>query len=102
METLRFGLTLALLLPLAAAAEEDGNEFLGFMQKPKTREVAMAYIDAARLEWNGSLFCIEGAEPQAQAFDAVRRYLETHPDELFRPRRYLIIQGLRAGHPCKP
>jgi len=92
---------IGLLLPLAALAEDDGNELLAFMQKPQSREVAMAYIDAARIEWNGRLFCIDGADPQSQAFDAVRQYLETHPDELFRPRRYLIIQGLRTGHPCR-
>jgi hypothetical protein len=96
-------LALGLALPLVAAAapEEDGADFLRFMQRPESREVAMAYVDAARLEWNGTLFCIEGADPQRQAFEAVKHYLETHPDELYRPRRYLIIQGLRAGHPCQ-
>ena len=84
-----------------AIAEDDGNELLGFMRKPASRDVAMMYIDAARLEWNERLFCIAGADPQAQAFDAVRQYLESHPDELFRPRRYLIIQGLRTGFPCR-
>lgn len=88
------------VLSLPAAAEEDGNEFLEFMRKPVSREAAMAYVDAARAEWNGRLFCIEGGDPQAMAFDAVRRYLETHPEELYRPRRYLIIQSLRTGFPC--
>ena len=92
---------IGLLLSGMALAEDDGNELLEFMRKPQSREVAMAYIDAARKEWNGTLFCIEGGDPQAQAFDTVRHYLESHPDELFRPRRYLIIQGLRTGHPCR-
>lgn len=91
---------LAFLLPVVAAAEEDGNELLDFMRKPQLREVAMAYIDAARLEWNMALFCIEGDDAQARAFDAVKAYLEAHPDQLYRPRRYLVIQGLRTGFPC--
>ena len=92
---------LLLLFPVLACAEDDGNELLAFMQRAESREVAMAYIDAARKEWDGSLFCITGGDPQQLAFDAVRQYLETHPDQLFRPRRYLIIQGLRTGYPCK-
>jgi hypothetical protein len=30
----------------------------------------------------------------------VRSYLESHPQELWRPQRYLIIQGLRGAFPC--
>jgi hypothetical protein len=90
------------MLPALACAEDDGNELLAFMQRADAREVAMAYVDAARKQWDGTLFCIAGGDPQKLAFDAVRQYLETHPDQLFRPRRYLIIQGLRAGYPCKP
>jgi hypothetical protein len=97
-------LLFALLLVFSAGvvAEEDGNELLGYMQRAQSREVAMAYIDAARKEWDGTLFCIRGDDPQKLAYDAVRKYLETHPDELYRPRRYLITQGLRVGFPCKP
>jgi hypothetical protein len=97
-------LLLALLLTTSAvaSAEEDGNELLAYMQHAQTRGVAMAYVDAARKEWDGALFCIGGGDPQELAFSAVRQYLESHPEELFRPRRYLIIQGLRAGYPCKP
>jgi hypothetical protein len=90
-----------MLLPGTAAAEDDGNELLAFMRSKGSRDVAMMYIDAARIEWDRRLFCIEGDDPQGQAFESVRQYLESHPDELFRPRRYLIIQGLRAGHPCR-
>ncbi len=99
---LKMFLIASFALPMPAAAEEDGNELLEFMRKPALRDVAMTYVDAARVEWNGRLFCIEGDDPKAMAFEAVRQYLETHPDELFRPRRYLVIQGLRTGYPCRP
>jgi hypothetical protein len=36
------------------------------------------------------------------AFGAVKTCLETHPEERYRPRRYQIIQGLRAAYPCPP
>ena len=92
---------LLLVCPVAAFAEEDGNDLLAYMKHAETREVALTYIDAARKEWDATLFCIKGDDPQKQAFDTVRQYLETHPDELFRPRRYLVIQALRTGFPCK-
>ncbi len=91
-----------LMFSAVAFAEEDGNELLAYMQRADSRDVAMAYVDAARKEWDGTLFCIAGGDPQKLAFEAVRQYLESHPDQMFRPRRYLIIQGLRAGYPCKP
>lgn len=94
-------IALLLLLPVVVSAEDDGTELLSYMQHAESQGVAMMYIDAARKEWDGTLFCITGGDPQKLAFDAVRQYLETHPDQLFRPRRYLIIQGLRAGYPCK-
>ena len=90
-----------LMFSAIAFAEEDGNELLAYMQRADSRAVAMAYVDAARKEWDGTLFCITDGDRQKLAFDAVRQYLETHPDQLYRPRRYLIIQGLRAGYPCK-
>lgn len=92
---------LLLMYSAVAFAEEDGNELLAYMQRADSRDIAMAYVDAARKEWDGTLFCVNGGDPQKLAFDAVRQYLETHPDQLYRPRRYLIIQGLRAGYPCK-
>jgi hypothetical protein len=94
-------LAAGLALSGPAAAEDDGNELLAFMRNKASRDVAMMYVEAVRSEWDQRLFCIEGEDPQGQAFDSVRQYLESHPDELFRPRRYLIIQGLRAGHPCR-
>ena len=93
---------LFLVFSAGVFAEEDGNELLGYMQRAQSREVAMAYIEAARKEWDGTLFCVRGDDPQKLAFDAVRKYLNTHPDELYRPRRYLITQALRIGFPCKP
>lgn len=94
-------IALLLMLPALVCAEDDGNELLGYMQHPESRPVAMTYIEAARKEWDGTLFCVTGGDPQKLAFEAVRQYLESHPDQLYRPRRYLIIQGLRAGYPCK-
>jgi Rap1a immunity proteins len=97
----RLILAFLLTLPLAAAAEEDGEELLGYMRKPATRELASNYIDAVWKEWNGGgLFCIPEGDRKAMAFDAVKAYLESHPDQLFRPRRYLIVQGLRGDYPC--
>ncbi|HEX7810646.1 MAG TPA: Rap1a/Tai family immunity protein [Burkholderiales bacterium] len=95
-------IALLLMAPALASAEDDGNELLGFMQNPGSRDVAMMYVEAARKEWDGTLFCVTGGDPQKLAFDAVRQYLESHPEQRYRPRRYLIIQGLRTGYPCKP
>ena len=91
---------LLLAIPAIALAEDDGNELLDFMQRPAAHGVALAYIDDVRTQWDGTLFCIPGDDRQAQAFDAVKLYLETNPEQRFRPRRYLIIQGLRAAYPC--
>lgn len=99
---------LLLVLPGLAFAEDDGEELLGLMQRPATREAAAAHIDDVRAKWDGTVFCIakgnpHAAEnPQAAAFVAVKSYLGTHPEERYRPRRYLIIQGLRAAYPCPP
>jgi len=93
---------LLLAIPLSALAEEDGNELLDFMQRSVSHDVAIAYIDNVRLEWDGTLFCIPGNDRKAQAFDAGKLYLEGNAEQLFRPRRYLIIQGLRAAYPCQP
>jgi hypothetical protein len=97
----RLMLAVLLALPMAAAAEEDGEEFLEFMRKPAMREMVTAHIDSVWKEWNGGgLFCIPEGDRQALAFDAVKTYLESNPDQLFRPRRYLIVQGLRGAYPC--
>ena len=101
-------LILLLVLPSLAVAEDDGEELLGMMEKPAGREIALAQIDDVRARWDGSVFCIARGNPHAPdiaqnaAFTAVRSYLETHPEERYRPRRYLIIQGLRGAYPCTP
>jgi hypothetical protein len=94
---------LAAAFAAPAAAEDDGSEFLSLMNinKPKARELAQRYIDNAADKWDGSVFCTP-EEDRAQArFNAVKTYLESHPDQLWRPQRYLIIQGLRTAFPCK-
>jgi hypothetical protein len=91
-----------------AFAEDDGEELLGLMARPVTRQIALEHIDDVRTRWDGSVFCIAKGTPHAQddpqgaAFSAVRTYLESHPTERYRPRRYLIIQGLRTAFPCPP
>jgi hypothetical protein len=91
-----------------AFAEDDGAELLGLMERPATRQVALAHIDDVRTRWDGSVFCIAKGNPDSvvdprdAAFVAVKTYLESHPEERYRPRRYLIIQGLRAAYPCAP
>jgi hypothetical protein len=90
-------LMLLLAIPAIALAEDDGNELLDFMRRPASHGVALAHIDNVRTEWDGTLFCISGDDRQARAFDAVKLYLEGNPEQRFRPRRYLIIQGLRAA-----
>ena len=97
-----------LIFPGLALAEDDGDELLGLMERPATRETALLHIDDVRTKWDGSVFCISrenpqpAENPQAAAFVAVKTYLEAHPEERYRPRRYLIIQALRAAFPCPP
>jgi hypothetical protein len=99
---------LLLVLPALAFAEDDGDEFLALMEKPAARQAAFAFIDSVRNKWDGSVFCVvkgnphAADDPQAAAFAAVKTYLETHPEERYRPRRYLITQGLLAAYPCAP
>jgi hypothetical protein len=87
-------------LSLPALAEDDGEEFLNLMRKPKARELAQRYIDNAADKWDGSVFCTPEEDRANERFNAVRSYLESHPQELWRPQRYLIIQGLRSAFPC--
>ena len=99
-------LILLLLSPGLACAEEDGDEFLGLMERAATRQTALEHVDDVRTKWDGSVFCIAkgnpnpAADPRDAAFVAVKTYLQAHPEERYRPRRYLIIQGLRAAFPC--
>ncbi|HVY04493.1 MAG TPA: hypothetical protein VHB46_00830 [Burkholderiales bacterium] len=98
-----------LCLPsLVHADDEDGEEFLGLMSRAPTRDVALEHINDVRARMDGSLFCLvknnshPPADAQDAAFAAVKGYLESHPEERYRPRRYLILQGLRAAYPCAP
>jgi hypothetical protein len=93
-------LVLICALHMPAHAEDDGEELLGYMEKPATRDVAMAYIDSVRKKWDTVLFCIPGEDPGSAAFAAVKAYLEAHPENRFRQRRYLITEGLRTAFPC--
>jgi hypothetical protein len=97
---------LALLFSGLVLAEDDGEELLLLMRKPATAPIALEHIDDVRARWDGSVFCIAKGndsapvDPQRAAFSAVKIYLEDYPGERYRPRRYLIIQGLRAAYPC--
>jgi len=85
-----------------ASAEDDGEEFLKLMRQPVAREAAQKHIDNAANKWEGSVLCTPVEDREDARFNAVRKYLEDNPQELWRPQRYLIIQGLRAAFPCKP
>ena len=94
-------LTLLLAAVSAAWAEVNGEELLDMMQSEAGREVAQLYIDDVWQKMDGALFCLPEGDPQQLSFDAVKEYLETHPEQLFRARRYLIVQGLRGAFPCE-
>ena len=91
-----------LALPPLSRAEVDGEELLEMMNSEAGREVAQFFIDDVWQKWNEGLFCLPAGDPQQLSFDAVKAYLESHPEQLFRPRRYLIVQGLRGAFPCEP
>jgi hypothetical protein len=92
---------LLLALPPLSRAEVNGEELLEMMQSDAGRETAQFFIDDVWQKWNEGLFCIPEGDRQKLSFDAVKAYLEAHPEELYRPRRYLIVQGLRGAFPCK-
>jgi len=94
--------SLALLLarPAALHAEVDGEELQQMMRSDAGREYAQVFIDDVWQRWDGGLFCIPDGNRQQMAFGAVESYLDAHPGELYRPRRYLIVQALRTGFPC--
>lgn len=97
-------LTLAGLLLVSSAAlraESNGEELLEMMRSDAGREVAQKFIDDVWQKWNDGLFCLPLGDRQELSFDAVMTYLDSHPEQLFRPRRYLIVQGLRAAYPCR-
>ncbi|MAW33346.1 MAG: hypothetical protein CMK56_02920 [Proteobacteria bacterium] len=84
-------------------AETDGEEFLKVLMNPESRPLAKAHIDDVWEKWDGTLFCIVPDDPKlksALAMDAVQKYLTNNSSELFRPRRYLIIQALRKSFQC--
>ena len=90
------------LAVLPARAEDDGQEMLQLMQQPNGREAAQPYVNIVWRKWDGSLFCIPAeGDRDRLAYEAVHSYLTAHPEELTRPRRYLIIQALRAAYPCQ-
>ena len=84
-------------------AETDGEEFLKVLINPESRSLAKAHIDDVWEKWDGILFCIVSDDPKLKstlAMDAVQKYLTNNSSELFRPRRYLIIQALRKSFQC--
>jgi hypothetical protein len=84
----------------SACAEDDGEEFLKLMRQKVTREVAQKHIDNAANKWEGRVVCTPEEDREEARFQAVLKYFEEHPEEMWRPQRYLIIQGLRAAFPC--
>ena len=81
-------------------AEVDGDDFLKLMRQPSKRELAQRYIDNAADKWDGSVFCTPEESRADARFEAVLHYFEENPASMWRPQRYLIIQGLRAAFPC--
>lgn len=101
MKQIRWLMVLAGLCVFPAQAEDDGEEMLELMRQPNGREVAQPYVNIVWRKWDGTLFCVpEGNDRDGMAYEAVRSYLTDHPEELSRPRRYLIIQSLRVAYPC--
>jgi hypothetical protein len=94
--------SLALLMaqPVVLHAEVDGEELQQMMRSEAGREYAQVFIDDVWQRWDGGLFCMPDGDRQQMAFGAVESYLDKHPGELYRPRRYLIVQALRTGFPC--
>ena len=100
MKFLQIALWILVLVPTGSVAETDGNEFLEMMQHPKGRDATQPFIDDVWARWNNGLFCIPEKNIQDATHAVVLEYLETHPEVLFRPRRYVIVQALRTGFPC--
>ena len=92
---------LLLAVPLLSRAEVNGEELLEMMQSDAGRQTAQLYIDDVWHKLNESLFCLPDGDPQKLSFEAVEAYLEANPSQLFRSRRYLIVQALRGAFPCE-
>jgi hypothetical protein len=99
---LKLSFLLSVLVAPSVHAEDDGGDFLELLRRtnPKAVEVSQRHIDNAADKWDGSVFCTPVEDRQAARRKAVLDYLESHPTELWRPQRYLIIQGLRSAFPC--
>ena len=74
-------------------AEVDGEELLQMMRSDAGKQYAQVFIDDVWQKWDGGLFCLPDGDRQQMTFKAVESYLDEHPGELYRPRRYLIVQG---------
>jgi hypothetical protein len=85
-----------------ACAEDDGEEFLRLLRNPASRELAQRYIDNAANKWEGRVICTPEDGREQARFVAVRDWFEAHPEEMWRPQRYLIMQGLQKSFPCAP
>lgn len=94
------GAVAASLVAAPVQAEDDGEEFLKLMRQPATREVVQRHIDNAANKWEGRVVCTPVEDRENARFEAVLRYFEAHPKELYRPQRYLIMQGLQQAFPC--
>ena len=102
----RILLPVLVLLATSAApafAEDDGEEFLGLLRRttPKAKELAQRYIDNAANKWEGRIVCTPEENREEARRNAVVAYFESHPTEMWRPQRYLIMQGLMAAFPCE-
>jgi hypothetical protein len=84
----------------ASRAEDDGEEFLNFMRSSTRNDTAQPFVDDAVRRNNGHKFCVPEEDRKQASFNAVKEYLETHPGELFKPRRYLIVRSLEEAFPC--
>lgn len=81
-------------------AEDDGEEFLQLMRRPAAREQVQRYIDNAANKWEGRVVCTPQEDRDEARFQAVFQWFEAHPTEMWRPQRYLIMQGLMARYAC--
>lgn len=100
MKSINLFLMFFLFISQFAAAETDGTDLLELMRYEKSREAVQPFIDDVWQKWNNGIFCVPEDDIQNITYNTVKTYLENNPQNLFRPRRYLIIQALRADFPC--